>query len=357
MTTTAAHPFRRLKIIPFWITTIGLLCACALSVISWMNLCSQACAAGHSYRIFGLTFESVGLTLLPTILVMHLLSRFYPWMLQLTGWTLCATLGAEVMFIYLQKYKIGSWCPVCLSIAASLLLATLPYFYGYIKKFKQSLEHPERGQIMFNIYRGLTGIGFFVVGFLVAFGGVGKYNKLQAAENSIKDSIAFGNTSSPIEVYVFTDWACPACRKLEPTLEQVMPKIMAKARVTFVDDPVHPETMNYTPFNVSFMIHNKANYLTLRHALTALSEDTKEPTEEQVAALAAKAGQQYRQLNYSDVALANKFFAHLVTTLDVEGTPTVVVVNKNTQQGKKLPGSSKITEANILNAIKALSKE
>lgn len=291
------------------------------------------------------------------IVICHFLSRSVPYLLPLTAWILCSTLGAEIVFIYLQKYKIGSWCPVCLSIAASLLLAAMPYFYGYFKLFKKSLEHPERGQIMHNIYRGLTGLGFFVIGFLIAFTGVGKYSKLQAAENNIKEQICFGNLSSNVEVFIFTDWACPACRSLEPTLEKIVPKLMTQARVTFVDDPVHPETLNYTPYNVSFMIHNKANYLPLRHALTKLSEDVKEPSDQQVQSLAGKLGQSYRQLNYADIALANKYFNHLITTLDVEGTPTVVVVNKTTQKGKKLPGTSKITEANIMSAIKSLSKE
>lgn len=357
MHTRPAHVHPRFRPTPYLVTTVALFCACAFTIASWMNLCSQACAQGHSYRIFGLTFETVGMTVLPTLTVMHLLSRIFPVMIPITGWILCSTLGAELMFIYLQKYKIGSWCPVCLSIAAALAIAALPYFYGYFHQFKKSLEHPERGQIMYNIYKGLTGVGFFVVGFLFAFGGVGKHNNLQAAENSIKQSISFGNSSSPIEVYIFTDWACPACRKLEPTLEKIIPKIMAKAKVTFVDDPVHPETMNYTPYNLSFMIHNKSDYFALRRALSDLSKKTKEPTDQQVEAIASKLGLKYKQLNYSEVALANKFFSQLVSKLDVDGTPTVVVVNSNTQKGKKLPGSSKITEANIMSAIQTLSKE
>lgn len=339
----------------FWISTAALLIACGLSMASWMRLCSQACAEGHSYRLFGFTFETVGLTLLPMITAIHLLSRKFPSLIYIAGWMLCGALGAEVMFIYVQKYMIGSWCPVCLSIAAAMLLATLPYLFRYYKQFIETLEHPEKGQIMFNIYRGLTGVGFFVVGFLLAFGGVGKENSLQAAENGVKELIAFGNLSSPVHVYIFTDWACPACRSMEPKFETLIPKIMSKATITFVDDPVHTETMNYTPYNVSFMIHNKSGYLAIRRALTKLSEETKEPTDPQVEALAAKLGQNYQQLNYADVALANKYFGSLVNSLNIEGTPTVVIVNKKTQKGKKLPGITQITEANVLKAIETLS--
>ena len=131
---------------------------------------------------------------------------------------------------------------------------------------------------------------------------------------------------------------------------------MQAAKLIFVDDPVHPETLNFTPYNVSFMINNKEHYFKLRHALTNLSENTKAPTDEQIKAIADKIGITYKQLSYSDVALANKYYTHLIKQLDVEGTPTVVVVNKETQKGKKLPGASKITEENILKTIQSLSK-
>ena len=164
----------------FWIATIALLIACGLTISSWLQLCSQACAEGHSYRLYGLTFEAIGLTLFPLTTGIHLLSRKYPSLCLLTGWMLCAMLGGEIVFIYVQKYKIGSWCPVCLSIAAALTVAALAYLYEYYKDFKLSLENPDRGPIMVNLYKGFTGIGFFFIGFLIAFSGIGKYSPLSS---------------------------------------------------------------------------------------------------------------------------------------------------------------------------------
>ncbi|MEI8365633.1 MAG: thioredoxin domain-containing protein [Parachlamydiaceae bacterium] len=355
-TKSSIYLFSRQRPLSYWICTCALFTAIALSLISWLRLCSQACAEGHAYRLFGFTFEAVGLASLPLLMVMHLLSRQIPILSLIRNLALAAMLGAEVMFIYVQKYMIGSWCPICLAIAASLLIAALPYVFDFCKHCRAILKHPIRGNIMFNMYKGFAGIGFFFIGFLFAFSGIGKDNQLMAAENTIKENIAFGNLNSPIQVFIFTDWECPACRALEPTLNSFLPKIMPSATVTFVDDPVHAESLNFTPYNVSFMIHNKAKYLELRHALTLLSMDTRTPTEEQIAALAVKQGQRYQQLNYADVALANKYFTHLVDKLDIEGTPTVVVVNKQTQKGKKLPGSTEITEENVLKAIETLSK-
>ena len=35
------------------------------------------------------------------------------------------------------------------------------------------------------------------------------------------------------------------------------PRIMKKAGLMFVDRAIHPETMNYIPYNLSFMINEK----------------------------------------------------------------------------------------------------
>ena len=150
------------SLIPYWIAAAALFCAYALTIFSWMELCSETCAEGHTYRFFGMTFETIGLMLFPLVAAAHLLSRKFSSLTLLTGWTLSAMLGAEVVFIYVQKYKIGSFCPVCLSIAAALFVAALAYLYGYYKDFKLSLENTDRGLIMVNFYKGLTGIGFFV---------------------------------------------------------------------------------------------------------------------------------------------------------------------------------------------------
>lgn len=340
----------------FYLSTIAIVAGFILSIISWLRICSQTCTEGHNYRLYGLTFETVGFIFFPLLTLVHLLSRKFPALTLLVGWALCASLGSEIMFIYVQKYKIGSWCPVCLSIAGCLAIAGVLHFYEYYINFKNSLEREDRGEIMNSIYRGLSGISLFVVGFVLAFNGISKYSQLQAMESDIKDSIAFGNLSSPIEVYVFTDWACGGCRAVEPHLEAMAPKIMKKARLTFVDQEVHPVTLNFIPYNLSFMINNKANYFQLRHALTRLSTQTKEPTDQQVEEIAAKFGVKYKQLNYADVQVGTKYFERLVKQLNVEGTPTMIIVSRDNKKGKKLEGTEEINEANVMKAIDSFAK-
>ncbi len=348
------HNWRQSKRAYYTIAAL-LVAAMALTIVSWLRICSEACADSHSYRLFGLTFEDVGMVFFPIMLLMHLLSRRLPLLGTLAAWALAATLGAEAMFIYLQKYIIGHWCPVCLLIATTLLLGAAIYFYGYYVNFKNILIRREKELVMINVTKGCVGMIAMAVGFVLAFTGIAKHSELQAEENSVVAQIAFGKANSQIEVYVFTDWECPACRSLEGVFEAMAPAIMQRARLTFVDDPVHAASLNFTPYNLSFMIYNKANYFALRNALSNLSETTKAPTQEQVAALAAKQGVKFTQLSYADVAMGTKYYDQLVDQYKVEGTPTVVVVNSATKKSQKLEGTSEISQANVLKAIDTLS--
>jgi len=209
---------------------------------------------------------------------------------------------------------------------------------------------------MHKLTQTLCSLTIAVLGFTMAYFGVVKDNQLQAVENHMKESIVFGDKNSPVEVYLFTDWACPACRSLEPAIVKLSPKIMKEAKLTFVDYAIHPETLNYTPYNLAFMVNNKKEYLKLRDALTELSEKNGSPSDEDIQELAHKNGVTLKELNYADVTLANKYYTHLAKEFDIHSTPTMVIVNRNSKKAKKLSGGSEITEENVLDFIHKLKK-
>ncbi|MFA6915752.1 MAG: thioredoxin domain-containing protein [Parachlamydiales bacterium] len=338
----------------FWLNIVFLLAPIILTYIASLHICSEACTAGQNYRLFGLAFEIWGFILCPFFLLLHITSRRIPAFIWLTTIAVAGALGAEAWFIYVQKYYIGHWCPVCLAIAACLIIAfviqVITIAIGHDK-----LSKIEKEGVKMKYYLGsLTTFTVAVLGFFIAFVGLSKVDKLEAAQDELKEKITFGNTKSPIEVYLFTDWQCPSCRKIEPVIEKATTSINKKARLVFVDFPIHPETMNFTPYNLAFMVNNKDKYLKLRHILTTLSEQTGAPTEEQVAKAIQPLGVKYQQLNYADVAVAFKYYKDLAKQFNINSTPTVVLINLDTKKGKKLKGGVEITEANILNAIDAL---
>jgi len=339
----------------YWIAATGILSGFILSIISYLRVCVSECGGTHNYSLCGISFECFGLLFFPLLGILHYASRKYKRAGFIAALLVAAALGAEFDFIMLQKYEIKSYCPICLSIAASIAVVALVYFIEYYLNLKRSILDNQKDEIMKSIKRSFATLLFLFFGFLFAFIGVVKENPLAAAEKSIKESVALGNLDSPVEVYLFSDWQCPACRALEPQIEALAPKIMEKARLVFVDTIVHKETLNFIPFNLSFLIHDKAKYLKLRDVLTVISETNSEPTEEQIEKAIAPLGVKYQQLSYADIAIGIKYYNHLVKQFEISATPTMVIINSQDKKGKKLMGSE-ITEANVMQAIEAMSK-
>lgn len=344
----------RLSTAFFWLVFVALAIGILLSMLSAFHICSQACAAGHNYKLYGWSFEVVGLIFFFSTALVQAFSIRYWFASIIVTCMLASAVGAEVMFIYAQKYIIGKWCPICLGIAASIVLAFAASVARLINNSITGLAKGQKGVTMKRSIYGSSMAMLMSFGFLFAQFGFAKFSQLQAAENAIKQEIAFGNLQSPVEVYVFTDWQCPACRKIEPALSRMSPAIMNKAKLIFADVPIHTASLNFIPYNVSFMIHNKAQYLKLRDGLTAISEEDESPDDKQIQALAAKEGTRYVPVKFSDVSLASNFFNHVAEQFKVDSTPTVVIVNANNRKGKKLLGSAEITQQNILNAIETL---
>src|SRR3972149_11665791 len=73
--------------------------------------------------------------------------------------------------------------------------------------------------------------------------------------------LALGKPDSEIEVYVFTDWFCTACRKAEPDMEKAYPDIMRRGELPFIDMPIHAATMNFIPYHPSFFAREKGREL------------------------------------------------------------------------------------------------
>lgn len=347
---------KRISSTLFWIVTAAFIAGLGLSVVAASGVCSKACSATHNYLLCGCHFEPLGLAFFSSALLVHLLSLKWKWLTYVVSLMIAGAVGAEVNFILLQKYTIKHWCPVCLSIATTVGVAALASLVGFFTQMNTSIAEGHRSDIMKSIWKGISTTAVVALGFLISFFGISKVDQLQAAESSIKNEVAFGDLKSPIEIYLFTDWQCPACREIEPYFLKIAPDVMKKGKLTFVDFIIHADTMNFIPFNLAFMIHNKPQYLQLRHALTAISAKTGKPSEEEVEKAAQALGVKYHQLNYADVAIGLKYFEHLAKQFDIDATPTMAIVNRDTKKGQKLSGSD-ITLENITKAIESTSKK
>lgn len=323
-----------------------------LSFLSLFEVCTSGCSAGSQYRIFGVPFSPFGVTFFTFA---NLLwwggfkeSRLLLPLKLLVG----SAFGAEIYFLYLQKYVIRQWCPVCLSIFVCVAVLAIVFAAMEIKQYRQAMMTNNRSEAMRHLRTGLSSLGAVAVGLLMVIVGVTKTQSVYADAVGEK-TLFFGKSTAPVDVYVFTDWFCPACRKAEPFIELKGPEIAKKARLFFIDVPIHDDSMNYVPYNLSFLLNEKVNYLTLRNKLAHLAGDDKEkrPTDAQVEKIAESVGTTYKQLNYAEVAQGVKFFQEVAAKYGVDSTPIVIIVNPKSKKMKRLTGVKEIKKADFTKLI------
>ncbi len=196
----------------------------------------------------------------------------------------------------------------------------------------------------------------FAAGMTVSIVGMKKPGAFSAAQAGFSaNSVVFGNAESSSELYVVTDWFCPSCRSAEPEIAKGVTLAMQRAKVIFVDYPIHRETLNYIPYNLSFMIREKEKYLRIREALASLALKTKEPTPDDVQGAVSPLGVKYVPLNYVDILAGTQFFSSLVQRFKVPGTPSIVLMDTKSGKARTLTGGADLTSDGIVRALAEVS--
>lgn len=337
MSSISRSPGKAVADVVLW---LALLAGLTLSVLSGLKICTALCSETAKYSIYGMDFGWFGCAFFGFLMLLAAVRRRIPPAGALLFYGVSAALGAELRLIWIQKYDIGSWCPVCLGIAAMVATAFLALSY-------QLLATPtvSGGTMKTRFTHMVVMILSLLVGLGAAMAGVQK-----EAEAAGPD-IYFGKHQSDTTVYFVSDWFCPVCRKVEPDIEKAFPEIAATTRVAFVDMPIHPDTSNITPYNLQFMVYDKDKYMRLRHVLDELSRTTNNPTQEQVQSAVAPLGITLRPHNFVELMNGVKLFESIFRGFGVKATPTVVVDNPKTKKRKFLVGSREISKSAIKEAI------
>lgn len=327
----------------------GLAMALVLSLLLAVGLCTEACKATYEWTIFGMKFPFFGIGFFAfCLLLFHFRDR--PVVRCLFPAVIAGAWGAEFTFLYVQHSIIQRWCPMCFAVALCVWLAGIALVTS---SFYDRKKQPgsARGATMRYLSRGCILAALMIAGSYVAFVGLGNPTSSHAETLPV----ALGNMDAEVEVYVVTDWFCVACRKVEPDLERAYPNIMSRAKLVFVDMPIHAESMNFIPYNLSFLIREKERYLEIRKALLRLARRTKEPTQEDVQKAVTPMGVTYRPLNYSDVNAGVQYFQAVVQAFGIKGTPAMVVYNRKTKNIKVLNGIGDLSYPNILMAVSGVA--
>ncbi len=327
----------------------GLVAAFALSVSLAAGFCTEACKATYEWTIFGMKFPFLGIGFFALCILLYLPGD-RPVFRELFSLAISGAWGAEITFLYVQNSIINKWCPMCLAVAFCVFVVGVALAAGYFRNAGKD-SGSGRGTMARHLSKGIILAAAMIAGAYVSFLGLGN----PAAADAGTISVGLGKQDSDIEVYVFTDWFCQACRQAEPDLEKAYPNIVNRARLIFVEDPIHKESMNFIPYNVSFLVREKEKYLEIRKALARLALRTKDPSPEDVQKAVAPLGVKYRPLNYADLGTAVRYYQALVRSFHVEGTPTLVVYNRRTKSVKQLYGVKDLSYPNILMAVSGVS--
>jgi uncharacterized membrane protein len=317
-----------------------------LSVISELKICSDMCSETGKYSIFGLNFGWFGIVFFSLTLFLLAFRRRSLWCGKILQFGVLAATGAEVYLVWIQKYKIGAWCPVCLCIAVTIAGTLLVLFYE-----RSKVKSVSGGE---NMMTKILNTAVLILVLLIGFGGalVGVQRDAGAAELDIY----FGKRKSDTTVYFISDWFCPVCRKIEPDVEKLASELKPMVRLAFVDMPIHPESANFTPYHLQCILYEKEKYLSLRHALDELSRTTKTPTPEQVQATFTPLGVTLRPQNFMEILNGIRQFETIYKGFKVTGTPSVIVDNTRTKKRKLLVGSNEINRNVIKAAIAEVEK-
>jgi len=170
-----------------------------------------------------------------------------------------------------------------------------------------------------------------------------------------KEKLQMGNPDSHNEIYIITDWLCPACQKKEPELEKMLPKLLQNSRVYFIDLANHPGSADFVKYNLAFLLNNKSDYLKLRPILNTFSQKGKLPTDEDINAALAPLHIKYTPLSESDINSISNYFISVASSLKSKGTPTIVLKNEKTHKTKSFLGIS-FTETDILKSLEEIEK-
>ena len=146
-----------------------------LSLLSASDLCMGGCSALSNYQLFGTRFVVGGsiyaVLLMGTTYFTKRTNKFH-WLVDIL---VSAGLGAEIWFISIQKYVVQKWCPICLSIAATLVIFFLVRaITSGFRLSQEPVKAPPRKQLTARLRKSMLVFGGVIAGLAVAVVSVGE---------------------------------------------------------------------------------------------------------------------------------------------------------------------------------------
>ena len=107
-----------------WIAVFTAWFVSVFSVIRELCLVN-ACRDTASFTIFGVNMGWFGIAYFSFIPLLLYFRRRHHWLDWVLSATVFAGIGAELRLLWIQKYIIGGWCPLCVTICCALFVTAM----------------------------------------------------------------------------------------------------------------------------------------------------------------------------------------------------------------------------------------
>jgi uncharacterized membrane protein len=293
---------------------------CILTIVIG-QLCASKCAfikgdiLGIDLNIFGILFYSL---LLVSLLVYR---KLYPkdWLMKGIAAFASVGVGAELILVKFQVEN-SVYCPKCLISG-----------FFFLVLFFLVARHLKKWLIILLIAAGLLFTSFTFNGSIIPSYGDESYPQ-------------FGSDKARVEIIVYSDYFCPHCRKIDAQVNTILEKLKDRARIRFVDVPIHQGSLEYAEvFLYSWFVSGNSlrTAATVRELLFNAAE--KKMDQAGVVALLKSKGISVKSDREKARSVFRGFYNESIKTDKVNATPAVVIVRGG--ERKKYVGGEEIFKA------------
>jgi protein-disulfide isomerase/uncharacterized membrane protein len=285
------------------------------------QLCAAKCAyiqgdiLGIDLNIFGILFYSL-------LLVSLLVYRNYyigDWLIKAIAAVASVGVGAELILIKFQVEN-SVYCPKCLISG-----------FFFLVLFFLVARHLKKWVIILLIVAGLLFTSFTFSGSVIP----------SYADESYPQ---FGIDKAGIEIIVYSDYLCSYCRRIDQQTNIILSKMKKRARIVFIDVPLHPQSLDYSEIFLYTWFasgNNLENAFMVRELLYDLA--AKKTDQGEVITLLKSKGIRLNIDRERARSIFRRFYNESIKTDKVSSTPAVVIVKGGDR--KKYVGAKAVLKA------------
>jgi thiol-disulfide isomerase/thioredoxin len=296
--------------------------ALALLTLIIGHLCRESCVFLHG-DILGLDLETFGVFFYSALLLAVILFRSFSFGeggMKLIAAIVSIGVGAEIILLKFQIQN-KTYCPKCL-ISGFFLIGMFFVISRHIKAWIVILL------IVFGaIFTSLTFSGSVIPSYA----------------EEIRYPI-FGSEKSQTEIIIYSDYLCPACRKVDSQLNDSLRKLNNHVKIRFIDVPLHPGSLEYAKLFLYAWFESGNNLERALKVRDILFHEAQMhiPQHEVLRSLSMQ-GIPYKKDEDTAKMIFGQVYNPLMQTDKIHATPTLVIVKD--KQRKAYIGGSEIIKA------------